>query len=486
MSHETKALKGKIFVGLFWQYFQRIGSQAVSFIVSIILARLLSPSDFGTIALISVFIVISNVFIDSGFSNALIQRKEIDEIDTSSVFYTNIAISILLYLVIYSCSPAIAEFYNIPQLSSLLRVLSLQIILMALCCVQNALLVRDMKFKINFYVNISAVIISSSIGICCAYSGFGVWSLVYSQLAMQTVNVIGYWILVGWRPKIVFSFERIKKLFGYGSRILCGALLNVIYSNAYNLIIGKKYSSVDLGFYNRGQIMPTIIVENAANTINSVMFPALAKIQDDRAKFLSVVRRMMSAVAFIVFFIIALLFPLSYSIISLLLTDKWIPCVPYMQIVCITVCFTPFTLINSAILTSLGDSRKYLRATMISRTFAICLIAASSLVNIYFMVAMGSFAAMLSVFIMGFWNKQLINYSWKDFFCDIMPSFTLAIITSIIVFLVSRLGMSSLLTLIIGGVIGLIFYISVAFLFKFNQMVSLKEILFNRKNTSKI
>jgi len=469
-------LKSEVIGGLFWQYLQRIGSQAVSFIVSIILARLLAPSDFGTIALTSVFITISNVFIDSGFGNALIQCKKIDETDTSSVFYTNLAISGFLYIAIYICSPYIATFYKQPQLCLLLRVLSIQILLMALCCVQNALLVRNMKFKINFYVNTSAVIISSVIGIACAYNNFGVWSLVYSQLAMQCINVAGYWILVGWRPKMVFSFERIRILFGYGSRILGGSLLNVIYNNVYNLIIGKRYSPVALGYYNRGQIIPTILVQNAANTINSVMFPALAKIQDDKVRFLAAVRQMVSMVAFIVFFVIALLFPLSERLISVLLTDRWLPCVPFMRIVCVTVSFTPFILINSAILTALGDSRKYFRATVISKLLSIALIAAASFVDVYFMVAAGCFAAALSVCVMGQWNNMMIGYTWKLFFKDVTPSLCLSILTALIVLSVTWLNISNIAQIFIGGTMGVIIYLSAAYIFRFKQIQLIKDI----------
>ncbi len=476
MNHKNNTLKSKVVAGLFWQYFQKISSHTVSFIVSIILARLLLPSDFGLIALISVFIVISNVFIDSGFGNALIQKKDIDEIDTSSVFITNLSISIILYLVIFVCSPWVAEFYQQDLLCPLLRVLSLQIILMSLCCVQNAMLIRNMKFKINFYVNLSAVVLSSFVGITCAYNGQGVWSIVYSQLTMQTVNLIGYWILVGWRPKCVYSFTRIKSLFGYGSRILGGSLLNVVYNNLYNLIIGKRYSSAELGFYNRGQLIPTIIVDNAANTINSVMFPALAKIQDDLPRFLSVVRRMVSMVAFIVFWVVAILFPLSNSIVEVLLTSKWLPAVPFMQIVCVTVCFTPFVLINSAILTALGDSKKYLRAAIISKILAIILICAASFVNVYFMVSMGCVAAALNVFIMGWWNNSMIKYTWSDFIKDISPSFILATITLLIVLLIAQLHLSNLLILSLGGAIGSTVYFGLAYIFRFKSLQMLKEI----------
>lgn len=471
------SFKGKILSGLFWQYFQRIANQLVHFVVSIILARLLLPEDFGLVALIGFFITVSNIFIDSGFGNALIQRKTIDELDTSSVFYTNLSVGLFFYILLFIISPIVARYYDLPSLCNLLRVQALQIILMAFYCVQNAMLVRSMKFKINFYVNFVAVVISAIVGITLAYNDYGVWSLVLSQLSMQFVCCLGLWLFVRWRPKLIFSFDRLKKLFGYSSRILGGSLLHVIYNNVYNLVIGKQYSSTQLGFYNRGQLIPTIIIDNAANTINGVMFPALSSIQDDKERFLSVVRKMVSIVAFIVFFIISLLLPLSSNIISLLLTDKWLPCVPFMQIVCLTVCFTPFILINSAILTSLGESNKYLKTTVVSKVISILLIFAASFVDIYYMVGAGCIAAIISVIITGRWNRSLIDYSFLTFLKDIIPSMLVGGISACLVYYITLLDLNSFAMLVVGGGGGVIFYLSMAYVFKFKQIQLVLNIL---------
>ena len=470
------SFKGKILAGLFWQYFQRIANQLVHFVVSIILARLLLPEDFGLVALIGFFITVSNIFIDSGFGNALIQRKTIDELDTSSVFYTNLLIGLFFYMLLFIISPIMARYYDLPSLCNLLRVQALQIILMAFYCVQNAMLVRSMKFKINFYVNFLAVVISAIVGITLAYNDYGVWSLVFSQLSMQFVCCLGLWLLVRWRPKLIFSFDRLKKLFGYSSRILGGSLLHVVYNNVYNLVIGKQYSSTQLGFYNRGQLIPTIIIDNAANTINGVMFPALSSIQDDKERFLSVVRKMVSIVAFIVFLIVSLLLPLSSNIISLLLTDKWLPCVPFMQIVCLTVCFTPFILINSTILTSMGESDKYIKSTVVSKILSVILIFVASFFGIYYMVGAGCVAAVLTVIITSYWNNKIINYSRMMFLQDILPSMLLGCTSACLVYFVTLLKIYSFIILLLGGTVGVIFYLSVAYFFKFRQIKTFVEI----------
>ncbi|WP_195438013.1 lipopolysaccharide biosynthesis protein [Parabacteroides goldsteinii] len=471
------SFRGKVLSGLFWQYFQRIANQLVGFIVSIILARLLLPEDFGVVALMGVFITVSNIFIDSGFGNALIQRKSIDELDTSSVFYINLFVSFFLYGLLFIISPVIARYYGMPSLSDFLRVQAVQIIIMAFYCVQHSMLVRNMKFRINFYVNFTAVLISAIVGITLAYNAYGVWSLIFSQLSMQFVCCVGLWLLVGWRPKLKFSFKRLQSLLGYSSRILGGSLLHVIYNNVYNLVIGKQYTSSQLGYYNRGQLIPTIIIDNVANTINGVMFSALSSIQDDKERFLSVVRKMVSIVAFIVFLIVSLMLPLASDVISLLLTDKWLPSVPFMRIVCLTVCFTPFILINSAILTSLGESDKYLKTTIISKILSIILILGASLIGIYYMVGAGSIAAVVSVIVTGYWNEKLINYSRMTFLQDILPSMLLGCISACLVYCVTLFKMNSLITLLLGGGVGIIFYLCGAYIFKFRQIQTIVEII---------
>ena len=323
---------------------------------------------------------------------------------------------------------------------------------MALCCVQNAVLVREMRFKNQFLCQHK---FGRHFGIrghlvCIQWIGcleFGLLAAYHA--ARRSCGLLGACGLAA--ALDVFSLERLRKLFDYGWKILAGSLLSVLYNNVYNLVIGKHYSATELGYYNRGRIIPTILVENAANAINSVMFPALASIQDDKARFIGVVRKMVSTVAFIVFMLIGVLLPLSPAVIGILLTDRWLPAVPFMQLVCITVCFTPFILINSAILTALGESSKYLKAVTISKILSISMIFAASFVNVYFMVGCGALAAIMSVAIMGSWNNRLIGYSPVMFVKDILPSMAMAIATASIVFCIMLLELNSILTIPVGG-----------------------------------
>lgn len=464
------SIKSKVISGIFWQYAQRLSAQIVQFIVSLILARLLLPKDFGTIAIIGVFITISNLFIDSGFGNALIQKKNIDDIDCSSVFYLNLIISIILYAILFCSAPYIASFYELPILTPLLRVQALLLIVMAFTCVQNAILVRNMEFKKNFIINISAVALSSIVGVVMAYTNCGVWSLVLSQLTMQITCVIGYWSLIGWRPKTIFSWNRIKSLYQYSSRIFAGSLLNILYNNIYNIIIGKQYSAELLGYYNRGVLIPTILVENGANTLNSVMFPALASMQDEKEQIKIIIQKMVKAVAFIVFLLIAILMPLAEPLVSILLTDRWLQAVPFLRIACITVCFSPFILINTSILTSLGYSNLYLKATSFAKMLAIGLIFLGAQFNIYIMVAAGSVGALFSMIITSYWNKKLIKYSLWNFIIDITPPAILAIITGIGLYLFTLCKYNQWSTILIGGTCAIIFYSTISYWLKLEPM----------------
>lgn len=478
----SDSLKRKVITGIAWQYFQRIGNQMIHFLVSLILARLLMPEDFGIVALLGVFISVSNIFIDSGFGNALIQRREIDDIDASSVFYLNVAVSFLLYIIVYFSAPLVSIFYNMPQLTILLRVLSLQIIIMAFACVQQSMLVRQMKFKFNFYIGMISVIVSSVTGISMAYSGMGIWSIVFSQLIAQLSICIGLWLFVAWRPKMVFSWERIKTLFSYGSRILGGSIINVVYNNVYNLVIGKCYSSADLGFYNRGQLLPVTIIDTVSTSFNSVLFPALSSVQDDKVRYKSLIRRMSRVISFVVFFLAAFIFTFSPQIIHFLLGEKWLPAIPFMCIVSFTVCVNPLIVVNQTISTSLGRSDVYMKTTMASKFLAIGLIAVGSLFNVYLMVLAGAIANFLTLLITARYNKSLIGYTYREMFHDDFPPLILSVLScGTSYFIVSLIHIHYFISLIIGGIVSLTIYLILSFITKQESLGSLIDLITKKK-----
>lgn len=473
-------LRHKVVSGVIWQYVQRLGSQAIQFIVSIVLTRLLVPDDFGMIALLGVFIAVSNIFIDSGFGNALIQKRNIDDVDCNSVFYLNIGVSVAIYSIVFLCAPLVADFYAMPALKNVLRVLSIQIILMAFGCVQSSLLVRELKFRYNFYIAITGCFFSAIVGICMAYNGYGVWSLVCSQLMSQFAHSVGLWFFVGWRPKWIFSYGRIKELFNYSSKILGGQIISVLYNNVYNLVIGKRYSVVDLGFYNRGQLLPNTAIDTASNSINAALFPALSKVQDDKLHHKALIRKAERVVASIIFILASMLCVLAPNIIGLLFGSKWAFSVPFMQIVSVTLSFSPISVLNQTIQTSIGRSDLYLKTMFISKVVAIFLIYLGSLINLYAMVVAGAIASLLTFLITRVYNKKLIGYSFKEQLEDICPPIFLAIIAGGIVFLIRLIGLNDFMTLILGGMVGAASYISMAYIFKVSSVTYILNQAFSK------
>ena len=475
-------LRHKVLTGVIWQYVQRLGSQAVQFVVSIVLTRLLLPDDFGTIAMLGVFIALSNIFIDSGFGNALIQKKDVDEIDCNSVFYLNIASAFIIYFVIFIAAPLISDFYSMPELTMLLRVLSVQIIFMGFSCVQASLLVRQLKFQYNFYIAIIGNLVSAMVGIGLAYNGCGVWSIVYSQLFSQICYCLGLWIFVGWRPKLIFSFVRLRGLFRYSSKILGGTVISVLYNNIYNIVIGKRFSAIDLGYYNRGQLLPNTAIDTASNSINSVLFPALSRFQNDTLRHKEIIRRAEQIISFIIFIIASLMFVLAPDIIKFLYGEKWLTSVAFMQIVCITLSISPISVLNQSIQTSLGRSDIYLKTMFLSKIVAIIVIFCGALIGLYAMIIAGSIASLITFLITRFYNKKLINYSFKEQLSDIGPSILLSTVAGLITYFVTLLHLGSLLTIIVGGMIGIISYLILSHLFKVKSMTYILTRLRSKRN----
>ena len=333
--------KSVVIKSLIFKFMERCGYQGIAFIVQIVLARLLDPTDYGVLTLLTIFINISQVFVQSGFNTALIQRKDVTKKDYSSVFYLSISIALLLYAVLFFLAPFIADYYDMPQLKQVLRVMALILIPGAFNSIQNAKIAKEMKFKQLMYCTLGAVIISGVVGITMAYMGFGVWALVGQQFSNQVSICIIMLLVVKWRPMAVFEISRIKVLFSFGWKLLCSALLDTIYSELRSLVIGKKYNAATIGYYNRGKQFPQLIINNVNGAIQSVMLPALSKEQDNKTKMKTMMRRSIVTSSFIIFPIVMGLAVIAEPMVSLILTDKWLPCVPYLRVYCFIFAFYP-------------------------------------------------------------------------------------------------------------------------------------------------
>ena len=459
-------IKSQVLSGLFWKLMERGGTQGIQFIVQILLARLLLPEDFGVIALITIFMAIANVFVQSGFSTALIQKKNTDETDFSSVFYLSLAVAVLLYVILFVTAPFIAAFYKEPQLTSVVRVLSFTLFFGAINSIQNAVVSRTMLFKRFFFSSLGGIIPSGIVGVAMAYMGYGVWALVWQQLTNQFLITLILWFTVKWRPKLIFSMSRLKSLFSFGWKLLLSSLMDTTYTNLYGLVIGKTYDSAMLGFYNRGNMFPNLIVTNINGSIGSVMLPALSVNQDDKARVKAMVRRSIVTSSFVIFPLMVGLAVCAKPLITIILTEKWLPCVPFLQLMCISYAFWPIHTANLQAINALGRSDIFLRLEIIKKCIGVVVLCMTIPYGIYVMVAFQPVVSFISTIVNSFPNRKLLNYSFKEQWIDVMPSLLLSVLMGIIVYVIQFMGWNAGVTLVVQVLIGAVLYIALAYLFK--------------------
>ena len=477
MTTNNKSLKSKVLYGLLWKFMESGGTQGIQFVVSIILARLLLPKDFGIIGLITVYIQVANVFIQSGFGTALIQKKEVDDEDYSSVFYLSLFISIVLYVILYFTSPFIARFYSEPMLVQILRILSFTLILGVINSIQYTVISREMKFKKSFIVSLGGVFVSALVGVTMAYRGYGIWSLVFSQISGQVTSTVILWFTVRFRPKLLFSFKKIKELFRFGSNLLVSGLLDSVFNNLFPLIIGKLFGSTMLGYYNRGQSFPSLMVNNIDGTITGVMFPALSKFQNDRVQVKKLVRRMLVTSSFFVIPMMVGLAVVARPLVLLLLTAKWLPCVPFLQFACVTYALWPIFTANLQAITAVGRSDIFLKLEIFKKILLVVVVLISVHYGIYAMLIGSVIVSFISAVINASPNKKLLNYSYKEQMFDIMPSILLSLTMSVVVLTVSLLSFSLWLVLLLQIIIGGVFYFGVAYILKFECLLYILDLL---------
>lgn len=458
-------LKNKVASGLVWRGFERIGTLGVQFVISIILARLLLPKDFGTIAMITVFIGLASTFAESGFGTALIQKKKLNPDDYYSVFYFNIAFAVLLYFILFMAAPWIAVFYREPLLVNILRVLALTLIVEAFGKIQSTVLARDMLFKFSFKVNLAASLASGVIGISMAYAGFGLWSLVGATIGSSVIATILRWLVVGWRPRWRFSFKSIRSLFKYSSRILGSGLLDTIFNNIYTLIIGRLFNPTAVGHYNRGQSLPSLLVTSINGTIASIMFPAFAACQDDRARVKRIMRLMLTTTTFLVFPTLFGLAAVADPLVRLLLTEKWLPCVPYVQVSCITFAFWPVHVANIQVIKALGRSDIFLNLEIFKRVIIVAAILVTAPLGIMAMVIGQAVTSVICVVVNAWPNRKLVHYTPGEQIADIALPLVAALLMAVSVYCVGLFIANLVLRLAIQIFLGGVLYLALCRIF---------------------
>lgn len=475
-------LKSKTLSSLAWKFAERCGAQGIQFVVSIILARLLTPADYGLIGLITVFLAIAMVFAQSGLGQALVQHKEIDQEEFSTVFYFSMVFSIVLYLILFLCAPLIAGFYNEPKLTAIVRVLGTTVIIGAINSVQQAYVQKTMQFKRFFYSTLTGTLISAIIGIAMAYAGCGVWALVGQQISNQLINTAVLWFTVKWRPNFVFSVKKGLRLFSYGWKLLCSSLLDTVYNNLYSLIIGKFYSAADLGYYNRGKQFPMLLIQNINSSIDSVLFPVLSEAQDDKERLKSMVRRSIVTSTFIIFPCMAGLAAIATPLTKLLLTDKWLPAVPFIQFCCFIYAFWPIHTANLQAIKATGRSDIFLKLEIIKKVVGVLFLCISLPHGLMCMMWFRCINAVIGSIINAAPNKKLLHYSYLEQMKDILPSFLLSIFMYGITLCVNFLRLNPILTMSLQVLIGAVVYIGLAKFFKLECFIYLLDMLKKIKN----
>lgn len=466
-----------VFSNLIWRFMERTGAKLVAFVVSVILARLLAPEVYGSIALVMVFITILQIFVDSGFANALIQKKDADDTDFSTVFYFNIALCLTLYVILFFVSPLIARFYKDDTLAPVIRVLGLTVVISGVKNVQQAYVSRTLQFKRFFFATLGGTIGAAIVGIVMAYMGLGVWALVGQQIFNTTVDTLILWITVKWRPKKLFSLQRLKGLFGFGWKLLLSSFIDTAYQNLRQLLIGRIYTKADLAQYNRGLQFPDFVITNVNSSIDSVLLPVLSQAQDSPEQVKMMTRRAMKTSTFVVAPLMMGLAFVGTPMVRLLLTEKWLPCVPYMVIFCIIYLFYPMNTANLNALKAMGRSDIYLKLEIIKKVIGLTVLICTVRLGVMVMAYSSLFTTLCSILLNAGPNKKLLNYGYFEQFKDIIPYIGLSVFMGVCIYPIQWIGLPDVVTLIIQVPLGALIYVLGAKLFKFDSMNYLLSIV---------
>lgn len=459
-----ESLKHKTMRGTVWSSIERFSVQAVSFIVMIIMARILTPDDYGLVAMITIFIAISQTLVDSGFSNALIRKQDRNETDNSTVFYFNIVVGIILYLILFFCAPLIAKFYDEPLLIPITRVISLSILINSFNVVQCAILTSKIDFKTFAKASLSASTIGGLVGITMAYNGFGVWSIVFYQITTSIINAVMLWILSKWRPKLLYSWKSFRELFGFGSKLALSAIISTLYENIYLIIIGKVFKAADLGYYTRASQFAQFPSSNLTGIIQRVTYPILCTIQNDTIRLRDVYRRFLRLSAFIVFPMMVGLAALAKPLILLLLNDQWAFSIILLQIICFSMMWYPIHAINLNLLQVMGRSDLFLKLEIIKKCIGVTILCITVPLGLIAMCIGGIVSSILCLVVNTHYTGKLIQVGFLLQMRDLLPTLLYSLSMGAIVYGVVYILPNLWLQLIVGVLTGIIYFLLITHL----------------------
>lgn len=470
-------LKEKAISGLFWSLLEKFSTQIVAFVVGVILARLLSPADYGLIAMTAIFVSISQVLVDSGFTSALIQKIDKTDLDYSTVFDINVIMSAGLCFLLCLISPFVANFYNEPLLKWIVCFCGIKIFFGSFIAVQATRLTANLQFNARSRIAIVNSIISGFFAIVMAYSGLGVWSLVVPEFLVIISSAIMYWKCQHWFPGIKFSKESFRELFSFGSRLLASSILEIIYGNIYTIVIGKKFSASQLGIYSKAQGFANLPVNTISGVIANVSYPTLSKLQHDDSQLSNAYRKMIRLAAFVVFPLMICIVVLAKPLIVVLLTEKWMELVEYLQILCFSLMWYPIHYLNLNLLEVKGRSDLFLKLQVIKKNIGIIILIVSIPFGLYWMCMGQVFYSVISLFVNTFYTNRLLKIGFFKQILDITPSFIYSLLMGCFIYLLVCFVNSMYLQLIIGIVGGGFFYWLLSFFFHSKDLVYLEQIV---------
>ena len=456
----------KVFSNLIWRFSERIGAKLISVIVNLILARILAPELYGTVAIVLVFTEILQVFVESGFGTALIQKKDADDLDFSSVFFFNLAVSVFLYILLFTAAPVIAKVYRKPELLQIVRVVGLILIIAGVRNVQQAYVSRNMLFKRFFFATLGGTVVAAVIGIGMAVKGFGVWAYVAQYLLNNLVGTLILWFTVKWRPKMQFSLERLKGLFSYGWKLLVSSVLNIVSDKLRPLLIGYRFSASDLSFYNEGILFPNLIVDNVNSSIDSVLLPALSQQQDSAENVKAMTRRAIQISSYIMWPLMIGLFVCARPLVTLLLGDNWLPCIPFLRIFSLYYALFPIHTSNLNAIKAMGRSDIFLKLEILKRVLDFAFVVVTLFIGVKAMAIGLLVEGFLCLFINAFPNQKLCGYAFSEQVKDIIPAFLLSAGMGVVAYAVSLIGLGNLVTLVLQVLCGASVYVALSAVLK--------------------
>lgn len=476
-----ESLKHKAVKGTMWSALERFSIQGVQFVVMLIMARLLTPADYGLVGMLTVFLAVANCLIDGGFGNALVRKQARSQLDCSTVFYFNLGMSIVLYIVLYVSAPYIAEFYDEPQLIAIARVIGVTLIINAFGAIQGVLKSAELDFKIIAKVSIVNAVFTGCVGIYLAWQGYGVWSLVYSTLVGAFSSAILSWIVFRWRPSFLFSLCSFKEFFGYGFKLAISGLLDTMYKNIYQVVIGKVYSATDLGYYTRAYNFSTFPSSNITSVISRVTFPLLCKIKDDDIRLEVVYRKILRLSAYIIFPLMVGLAIVAHPMIVVLIGEKWSFSATLLSIICLYMMWYPVHAINLSLLQVKGRSDLFLRLEIIKKVNSIIMLCVTVPIGIVAMCWGGIYTSIVALIINTYYTGKLINVGFLKQMWDLIPTILYCGIMAIVVLVVIAYVPANAMKLLVGIPIGVLTYLGISKITKSPELSELM-LLIKRRN----